>query len=94
MAEPYRPHGRKIAVTKPAPPTNRADHGKALERALKAAVALAKTRRDEAGILVHGAVPGLYVSAMGPEDQGEWAKAGSNERPAASASAAADHEVG
>ena len=60
----------------------------------KAAVALAKTRRDEAAILVHGAVPGLYVSAMGPEDQGEWAKAGSNERPAASASAAADHEVG
>ena len=60
-AEPYRPHGRKIAVAKPAPPTSRVEHGKALERALKAAVALAKTRRDEAGILVHGAVPGLYV---------------------------------
>lgn len=60
-AEEYKPHGRKIDVTKPAPPASRAKHGKALERALKAAVALAKTRRDEAGIEVHGAVPGLYV---------------------------------
>jgi hypothetical protein len=60
-AEDYRPHGRKIDVTKPAPPTSRAKHGKALQRALKAAVALADKRRDEAGIEVHGAVPGLYV---------------------------------
>jgi hypothetical protein len=60
-AEEYKPHGRKIDVTKPAPPTSRAKHGKALERALKAAVALANKRRDEAGIEVHGAVPGLYV---------------------------------
>jgi hypothetical protein len=60
-AEEYKPHGRKIDVTKPAPPASRARHGEALERALNAAVALAKTRRDAVGIEVHGAVPGLYV---------------------------------
>jgi len=37
-AEGYKPHGRKIDVTKAAPPASRAKHGKALERALKAAV--------------------------------------------------------
>lgn len=60
-AEEYKPHGRKIDVTKPAPPASRAKHGKALERALRAAVVEANKRRDDAGIEVHGAVPGLYV---------------------------------
>jgi hypothetical protein len=60
-AEEYKPHGRKIDVTKPVPPTSRVKHGKALERALKAAVVEANERRDEAGIEVHGAEPGLYV---------------------------------
>ncbi|MEB2284046.1 MAG: hypothetical protein B6D46_02040 [Polyangiaceae bacterium UTPRO1] len=60
-AEGYRPHGQKIDVTKPAPPVSRAKHGKALERALKAAVVEANKRRNDAGIEVHGAVPGLYV---------------------------------
>ncbi|MBX3276220.1 MAG: S8 family peptidase [Sandaracinaceae bacterium] len=60
-AEEYKPHGRKIDVSRPAPPASRAKHGKALERALKAAVVEANKRRDEAGIEVHGAVPGLYV---------------------------------
>lgn len=60
-AEDYKPHGRKFDVTKPAPPASRVKHGKALERELKAAVALAKTRRNESGIEVHGAVPGVYV---------------------------------
>ena len=60
-AEAYKPHGRKITVTKPPPPTSRAKHGKALERALTVAVVEARKRRDEAGIEVHGAVPGLYV---------------------------------
>lgn len=27
-AEEYKPHGRKIDVTKPAPPASRAKHGK------------------------------------------------------------------
>jgi hypothetical protein len=60
-AEAYRPHGRTIKITKPVPPTSRAKHGKALERSLKAAVVEANNRRDDAGIEVHGAVPGLYV---------------------------------
>lgn len=60
-AESYKPYGRKIDVTKPAPPESRAKHGKALERALKAAVVEANERRDGAGVEVHGAVPGLYV---------------------------------
>ena len=59
--EAYKPHGRKIEVEKPAPPTSRAKHGKALERALKTAVVQAEQRRSEAGIEVHGAKPGLYV---------------------------------
>ena len=60
-AEAYKPHGRKFDVTKPAPPTSRARHGEALGRALGAAVDEAEKRREEAGIAVHGAVPGLYV---------------------------------
>jgi hypothetical protein len=60
-AERYKPHGRKFDVTRPAPPPSRAKHGKALERALQAAVVEANKRRDQAGIEVHGAVPGLYV---------------------------------
>lgn len=60
-AEEYKPHGRKIVVAKPPPPTSRAKHGKALRWALEAAVVEAKKHRDDAGIEVHGAVPGLYV---------------------------------
>lgn len=60
-AQAYKPHGRKIDVAKPPPPTSRPAHGKALERALKAAVVEADKRRGESGIEVHGAVPGLYV---------------------------------
>lgn len=60
-AEEYKPHGRTIKVTKPVPPTSRAKHGKALERSLRAAVVEANKRRDDAGIEIHGAVPGLYV---------------------------------
>lgn len=60
-AEAYRPHPRMIEVTKPSPPASRSKHGKALERALKTAVAEAEQRRRTAGITVHGAKPGLYV---------------------------------
>ncbi len=60
-ADEYKPHGRKIDVTKAPPPASRATHGKTLENALKAAVAEARKRREDAGIEVHGAVPGLYV---------------------------------
>lgn len=60
-AERYKPHGRKIDVTKPEPPTNRRQHGTALQHALKAAAIEANERRERAGIEVHGAMPGLYV---------------------------------
>jgi hypothetical protein len=60
-SEQYKPHGRKIGVTKPEPPTNRRQHGTALQHALKAAVIEARERRERAGIKVHGALPGLYV---------------------------------
>jgi hypothetical protein len=59
--EEYKPHGRKSERTAISPPTSRAAHGKALERSLKAAVVEASRRRKDAGILVHGAEPGLYV---------------------------------
>jgi hypothetical protein len=60
-AEAYKPHPRKIDVAKPPAPPSRATHGRALKRALDAAVTEAHQRRADAGIQVHGAVPGLYV---------------------------------
>lgn len=63
--EEYKPHGRRIDVAKPAPPASRAKHGKALERALRAAVVEATDRRAKTDIEVHGAVPGLYVQFEG-----------------------------
>ncbi len=65
-AEAYKPHGRKIDVAKPEPPASRARHGKALERALTAASVEAGERRREAGIEVHGVVPGLYIQFESP----------------------------
>ena len=59
--EAYKPHHRKIDVAKPPAPPSRATHGRALKRALDAAVTEAHQRRADAGIQVHGAVPGLYV---------------------------------
>ena len=59
--EAYKPHPRKMDVPKPPAPTSRAAHGAALKLALEAAVADGQARRDQAGIQVHGAVPGLYV---------------------------------
>jgi hypothetical protein len=59
-AEAYKPHPRrKIDVEKAPAPASRAAHGRALKRALDAAVAEAHQRRVDAGIQVHGAVPGL-----------------------------------
>lgn len=59
--ERYKPHGRKMEITKPPPPGSRTKHGKALKRALEAAVVEATQRRANAGIEVHGAEPGIYV---------------------------------
>lgn len=60
-AEPYRAHTRGGGSEKPPAPTSRPAHGKALKKALESAVVEAHQRRVDAGINVHGAVPGLYV---------------------------------
>jgi len=60
-AEGYKPHPRKIDVPKAPVPASRAVHGESLKQALTAAVVEAHQRRADAGIQVHGAVPGLYV---------------------------------
>ncbi|MDP1822841.1 MAG: S8 family peptidase [Archangium sp.] len=61
IAEPYRAHTRGGGAEKPPAPTSRPAHGKALKKALESAVVEAHQRRVDAGINVHGAVPGLYV---------------------------------
>ena len=60
-AEPYQPHARKIDATPTPAPGNRAAHGRALKKAIEAAALDARRRRSDAGIQVHGAIPGLYV---------------------------------
>ena len=59
--EAYKPHGRRFDKTDHAPSIGRAKHGEALKRSFEAAMTEASSRRDEAGIKVHGAVPGIYV---------------------------------
>lgn len=61
VGEAYTPHKRRITIPKPPAPASRAAHGKALTQALESAVIEAHQRRVDAGIQVHGAVPGLYV---------------------------------
>lgn len=61
LAEAYKPHPRTIKAAKPSPPSSRAEHGKALGRALQAAVIEANNRREQARIAIPGAAPGLYV---------------------------------
>jgi hypothetical protein len=60
-SESYTPHSRKMDIPKPAPPENRSAHGQALRQSLEAAVVEAHQRREQAGVQVPGAVPGLYV---------------------------------
>lgn len=60
-AETYEPFGRKIGIKKPPAPESRTAHGRALKHALEEAVVEAKRRREQAGIEVQGAEPGLYV---------------------------------
>lgn len=64
VVEKYRPHGRKVTQKKPPTPPSRATHGAALKRSMDLAVAQATQRREaaaDAGIVVHGATPCLYV---------------------------------
>lgn len=60
-AEQYKPHGRKIEIPKPPTPVSRPAHATALKQAFESAVGDAQQRRLDAGIQVHGAVPGVYV---------------------------------
>lgn len=60
IAEPFRAH-QQGGGKKPPRPANRVAHGQALQEAFAAAVRGAQQRRADAGIQVHGAVPGLYV---------------------------------
>jgi len=59
--EAYTPHPRTIAIDKPPVPANRPAHGNALKQAFESAVIEGNQRREDAGIQVHGAEPGLYV---------------------------------
>jgi Subtilase family len=59
--EQYTPHRRKITVPKPPAPASRVAHGGALKQQIETAADEAKQRRVEAGIEVHGAMPGLYI---------------------------------
>ncbi len=62
--EKYRRHGQRMNPPKPPAPASRPAHGAALKRSIERAAEEATERRqaaDQAGITVHGAVPGLYV---------------------------------
>lgn len=62
--EKYTPHKRKIVVNKPPAPPSRPAHAAALKQSLEDAAEQASERRqaaEDAGIKVHGAIPGLYV---------------------------------
>lgn len=61
ISEPYTPHNRKMDIPKLPSPQNRRAHGQALRQLLEVAVVEAHQRREQAGVQVPGAVPGLYV---------------------------------
>ena len=58
--ERYTPHRRSFPQTV-IPPENRSRHGAILKVALQEAVTASRNRRQQTGISVHGAEPGLYV---------------------------------
>ncbi len=60
IAERYAPHKQRGGA-KPAAPPSRRDHGAALKTSLSRAEADASQRRATAGIVVHGAKPGMYI---------------------------------
>src|SRR6266849_3595322 len=59
--EEYTPHPRKIVVPPVPGPKSRRQHASALKAALGDADRENRRERDELGIAVHGAEPGLYV---------------------------------
>lgn len=60
-AEAYLPHRLRVTPSKPPAPASRSAHGVALKLALESAVTDANRRREDAGIKIPGAMPGLYV---------------------------------
>lgn len=61
QTEPYTPHPRRVPPVEIPAPTNRRKHATALRTALTEAQRDVKASREERGITVHGAVPGVYV---------------------------------
>jgi hypothetical protein len=68
--EAYTPHPKKIEPPPIPPPRNRRQHAATLRAALQQAERETAQEREELGITVHGAEPGLYIqfeSAPGVE---------------------------
>jgi hypothetical protein len=59
--EAYTPHPRKIELPPIPAPRNRRQHAAALRTAIQQAEREASEEREELGITVHGAEPGLYI---------------------------------
>lgn len=59
--EAYTPHPRKIELPPVPSPKNRRRHAAALRSALRQAKRESDENREELGITVHGAAPGLYI---------------------------------
>ncbi len=68
--ESYSPHGRKIPPASFPRPTNARGHAAALKAALTQAELEARGSRDQQGISVHGAEPGLYIQFESQPDVG------------------------
>jgi hypothetical protein len=60
-AEEYTPHGRRIELPEIPRPTDRRRHAATLRASLLQAQRETNESREELGISVHGAEPGLYV---------------------------------
>src|SRR4051812_42297714 len=60
-SEAYTPHPRRIETPEIPAPSNRRRHAQVLKTALATAERQSKQSREELGITVHGAEPGVYV---------------------------------
>lgn len=67
VADPYRPHPRKMVFKHPPSPNNPRAHAARLSASLNDAATKGKERRDETDIAVDGAKPGLYIVFEGIE---------------------------
>jgi hypothetical protein len=64
--EPYSPHLRKIEQPTFAGPPDRRRHARTLRRALTIAEREAQQAREQIGVTVHGAEPGVYIQFESP----------------------------